>query len=341
MSLNAHPTAKLNMQHSMSVATVRQDVNNEMHLDNITMAAVTMPTLPFFCNPDLLPGPLPSLDEIVAASQTFPGNSDCRYQRVALVREKFVVKYGVSPWVSENEGHALLLLAKYRSIPVPQLYAMYREGDRLFLIMEFKEGTQLSTVWDGLSEHDKLDITSQLRNIFTHVRKIPSPGVFSSVAGGPLRHRFFLSAEPTPQINGPFQNEMDFSMAMAIRSQENWESNAYKPWTSEFLERHLPTALAGHTSVFTHDDLQRKNILVSNDVESADRINLDESGKKWRVTAILDWEDAGWYPSYWEYAAAFVGFVWDDDWPEKFEGIVDPCPLEGGLLRFVRQDLDY
>ena len=58
------------------------------------------------------------------------------------------------------------------------------------------------------------------------------------------------------------------------------------------------------------------------------------------MTAVVDWEDAGWYPSYWEYASAFVDFVWDDDWPEKFERIVEPCPLEAGLLRFVRQDID-
>ncbi|KAK4097124.1 kinase-like protein [Parathielavia hyrcaniae] len=302
----------------------------------------TAPTLPFFCDPSELPAPLPTLDEIVAADQTFPGNVDhtLAYQQVARVKDKFVVKYGVSPFASENEGHALLLLAKYPSvsIPVPRLYAMYREGDRLFLIMEYKEGTQLSTAWDSLSEHDKLDIVGQLRDIFTQVRQIPSPGIFSNVTGGPLRHRFYLSVDPTPELNGPFQHERDFSMAMARRSRENWESNGYKPWTAEFLERHLPTALAGHPSVFTHDDLQRKNILVSQDVVvSADSAN----GGRWRVTAVVDWEGAGWYPSYWEYASMFIDFVWDDDWPEKFEGIVEPCPLEAGLLRFVRQDLDY
>lgn len=304
------------------------------------MPAVTFPTLPFLCDPDELPGPLPSLDEILAADQTFPILAEDRYERVVLVREKFVVKYGVSRCVSENEGHALLLLAKYPSIPAPRLYAMYREGNKVFLIMEFKQGTQLSTVWDGLSEQEKLDIIGQLRDIIAQVRQIPSPGGFSNLSGGPLRHRFFLSTEPIPQINGPFQEERDFSMAMAMRSRKNWDSNGYKPWTSEFLERHLPTALAGHPSVLTHDDLQRKNILVSRDVASADDGSLDESGGKWRVTAVLDWEDAGWYPSYWEYASAFVDFVWNDDWPEKFERIVEPCPLEAGLLRFVRQDVD-
>ncbi|KAI0532884.1 hypothetical protein GGR58DRAFT_517372 [Xylaria digitata] len=52
-------------------------------------------------------------------------------------------------------------------------------------------------------------------------------------------------------------------------------------------------------------------------------------------------EDAGWYPSYWEYAACFVDFEWFDDWPEKIECIVDPYPLESAMLRLVRQDLDY
>jgi hypothetical protein len=68
---------------------------------------------------------------------------------------------------------------------------MYREGDRLFLIMELKDGVQLKKVWSELSESDKLDITNQLRDIFTQVRKRSSPGCSSNVTGGPLRHRYF------------------------------------------------------------------------------------------------------------------------------------------------------
>lgn len=305
------------------------------------MVTSTVTTLPYFCDSGELPTPLPSMDEILAADQTFPTNTEDKCRQVVLVKENFIVKHGVSPWVSENEGHALLLLAKYPSIPAPRLYAMYRnEENRLFLVMEYKPGTPLNTVWDGLSEYDKLDITGQLRDIFAQVRQIPSPWLFSNVTGGPLRHRFFLSTKPTPQINGPFITESDFSMAMAIRSRRNWESSGYKPWSSEFFERHLPAALAGHTIVFTHDDLQRKNIIMSREGGGAAGGSLDERAGGWRVTAVVDWEDAGWYPSYWEYASAFVDFIWDDDWPEKFERIIEPCPLEAGLLRFVRQDVD-
>ena len=40
-------------------------------------------------------------------------------------------------------------------------------------------------------------------------------------------------------------------------------------------------------SVFTHADIAPHNILV------------DDKGQ---ITGILDWELAGWYPEYWEYA---------------------------------------
>lgn len=40
-------------------------------------------------------------------------------------------------------------------------------------------------------------------------------------------------------------------------------------------------------SVFTHGDLTPRNVMV------------DNAG---RIAGILDWENAGWYPDYWEYA---------------------------------------
>lgn len=42
-----------------------------------------------------------------------------------------------------------------------------------------------------------------------------------------------------------------------------------------------------NVSLFTHGDVAPRNIMV------------DESG---HITGIIDWEQAGWYPDYWEYA---------------------------------------
>ena len=59
------------------------------------------------------------------------------------------------------------------------------------------------------------------------------------------------------------------------------------------------------------------------------------------AAAVVDWESVGLYPDFWEYAGAFVGFDWIDDWSEKYELVVETWPLEAGLLKFVRQILDW
>lgn len=62
---------------------------------------------------------------------------------------------------------------------------------------------------------------------------------------------------------------------------------------------HLPDLLPrSSASVFTHGDLAPRNIMV------------DAAGQ---ITAILDWENAGWYPDYWEYANIMKPSV-DEDW---------------------------
>lgn len=58
------------------------------------------------------------------------------------------------------------------------------------------------------------------------------------------------------------------------------------------LEReYISPKLAGEDLVFTHGDLAPRNILV------------DDHG---HVTAILDWEFAGWHPQWWETVRAFT-----------------------------------
>lgn len=47
-------------------------------------------------------------------------------------------------------------------------------------------------------------------------------------------------------------------------------------------------------AVFTHGDIERRNIMV------------DEC----RVIGIIDWEYAGWYPDYWEYAQIMRPAFW-------------------------------
>lgn len=63
------------------------------------------------------------------------------------------------------------------------------------------------------------------------------------------------------------------------------------------------------TIKMTHADLHRDNIIIS-------------ATKPSRVLAIVDWEQAGWYPDYWEYCKALYSCKyeseWRQDWVDKF-----------------------
>ncbi|KAI2785854.1 hypothetical protein POX_h09616 [Penicillium oxalicum] len=104
--------------------------------------------------------------------------------------------------------------------------------------------------------------------------------------------------------------EGEFGKAIALRSQAMWtESNSHS-FLSDYLARHLPSALCNHPSTFTHGNLYRENVLVRKVVGSV--ANEEE---EYEVAALVDWETAGWYPSYWEYAHIFPLLQWIDDWP--------------------------
>jgi thiamine kinase-like enzyme len=94
-----------------------------------------------------------------------------------------------------------------------------------------------------------------------------------------------------------------------------------KPITTVVLS--LPFS-ADHPPTFTHGDLQRKNIIV---------------GKDGRIT-IIDWEFAGWYPSYWEYARAiFACGRFDDDCNEWIDLSLDVYRNEWDWMQMLILEL--
>jgi len=111
-------------------------------------------SLPYYRELDQLPGPLPEQQEIHEATKTLPTIRDPEYGgRLVVVRELFVVKYGRH--VSKNEGYALLFIEQRLSIPAPRLHAMYRNEDKVYIVMDYIPGVSLGQVWPSLSENSK------------------------------------------------------------------------------------------------------------------------------------------------------------------------------------------
>lgn len=59
--------------------------------------------------------------------------------------------------------------------------------------------------------------------------------------------------------------------------------------------------------VFTHNDLNRSNILVS----------WDKDGLT-RVVGLIDWHQSGWYPAPWEFYKTRLTAKGDDAWELEF-----------------------
>lgn len=89
---------------------------------------------------------------------------------------------------------------------------------------------------------------------------------------------------------GPFANEDDFN--------KDLRSGAFP----DVVHR------TGHQIVFTHGDLNMRNILVHN-------------GK---LSGIIDWETAGWYPDYWEHTKAHFATKLQKRWLAAVDRVFEP-----------------
>lgn len=111
------------------------------------------------------------------------------------------------------------------------------------------------------------------------------------------------------------------------------DGEGHVPTESRLYEKHLSKVLCNHPPTFTHSDLQRKNIIVQE--------ITGHGGKKDFRVWLVEWEAAGWYPSYWEYFSAFIGVRWDDDWHDQVERIVDTYIIEAAIMKMVYHDLSF
>ena len=194
------------------------------------------------------------------------------------------------------EAEAISFVRKHTSIPVPRLRYYWEDGDLGTLITDYVEGEPLQRVWQRLSDAQRSAVMHRLRGFVDELRAIPQPrppagsnlppsGWIASPLGSSFSD-FMMTTEEG--LFGPFKTEKEFY---------DWHVSTF----DRFGSRHPPTAERikkirenmpnDHPIVFTHGDINRRNILVKvhgdgdNDVE---------------ITALLDWEQAGWRPIYWE-----------------------------------------
>ena len=280
---------------------------------------------PFFASKSRLPAPLPSPQDIERSGvvlQQYTG------RRVMRFNDHFIVKYGLN--VSLTEGENMLFVRQTQLVPVPEVFALFSiagtDGRNVnYIIMENVAGDGLDAVWLRLDQPAKERVSGQLRLQVDALRSIPAPGYFGCIGRRPFEESMFWTA-PADRVDdggtysGPFDTEAQLNNAFV----QKYLYNSGLPHKAKYYRRVLPLVLRNHGAVFTHGDLQRKNMI------------LKEGGE----IVLIDWETAGWYPEYWEYALAmFACGSWEDDWHEYVAGMLTEYPNEYAWFDMLRREL--
>jgi thiamine kinase-like enzyme len=171
--------------------------------------------------------------------------------------------------------------------------------------MERIHGETVGAGWFKRSEESKTKILNQLRKMIEEMRRITPPegtGV-AHVDGGPL---YDPRLPGTSNHFGPFKTIRDFHRHLRGGLEAHPE---HKPEIGELISRqdNLRSPL-----VFTHGDLSSLNVLACGD----------------EVVGIVDWETAGWYPSYWEYTTAWNVNPQNQFWRDEVDKFLQPMPEE-------------
>ncbi|TRX97139.1 hypothetical protein FHL15_001933 [Xylaria flabelliformis] len=187
--------------------------------------------------------------------------------------------------VRKNEEEAIRIVKQYTTIPVPEIYdSEYKTIENYTwgqIWMEKLPGSPLNEIWDYLDDATKERVCHELWGFVAQLRNIPKPSelehLYQCGADGSACHDVLLEDLGRPRA--PLLD--DESLRRRINERYLHSGGAsYR----ENLPDYLPQS---NISVFTHADLAPRNVLV------------DKSGI---ITGLIDWEFAGWYPDYWEYA---------------------------------------
>ncbi|RAL08561.1 phosphotransferase enzyme family protein [Aspergillus homomorphus CBS 101889] len=180
------------------------------------------------------------------------------------------VKWGGSVQLSEAQSLYAIRQFLKGDVPVPEVYGWHTEGNVRYIYMEYVNGTSLEQVWRIMT------IFQCLRQVEQH----PKDPFVGNVTKGPLYDRAF-------HVNymheaGPFATVRDFHdwfTSLHRRPMSDPYSVPVEPFRYD-----LPDDCA---IKFTHGDLHRSNIIVT-------------PTPPYRILAVVDWEQSGWLPEYWE-----------------------------------------
>lgn len=188
-------------------------------------------------------------------------------------------------WASRHQAEfqSLRLVEIYTRIPAPKGIEALRYRDSSFLLMTGLPGKGIGRMISIMTDEQVHAAAKDLKEYIAELRQIPNKTgtgflICNALGGGILDWRIGDSQREVLR----FQNETEFNRLLTYDL----------PLDEDARKLVFKSHDVKHEVFFTHADLNLRNILV------------DENG---RISGIVDWECAGWYPEYWEYTKMHFG----------------------------------
>ncbi|TFY82315.1 hypothetical protein EWM64_g1701 [Hericium alpestre] len=190
---------------------------------------------------------------------------------VVKITDDLVVKYGSS--VRAAEAEVMIYVRQQTKIPVPAVHLVFSKGRDTYIVMQYIRGRNLQGYWKVMSASKREKVATQLSEHLQSLRSLSSPNqVPGPIGGGRCVGPWF-----TFYGAGPFKTK-DELITWLNRKLGFAKASSVRSFTTD------------HPLVLTHQDISPRNLI------------LDHSGTLW----IIDWELAGWYPAFFEYACIAV-----------------------------------
>lgn len=187
-----------------------------------------------------------------------------------------------------NEANALIMIEKYTSVNAPRLIdSVMIDESSGFILMTRMFGDRLDLMYYRTTFEERDQIGDDLAQWIAELRSIPNKSnyLIANTLGKSISDHQFEH-----ETWGPFNSIEDFNNHL-VRNVFDLQQHKDKRPLSVLQERR-------HDACFTHSDLHMTNIFV----------------RQGRLHGLIDFEDAGFKPEYWEFTRAlwpYGGNRWD------------------------------
>jgi aminoglycoside phosphotransferase (APT) family kinase protein len=221
------------------------------------------------------------------------------------------IKYGFR--VNRSEAYATTFVGMHTTIPVPRVRDCIEEGGITYILMTKVPG---DPVFHGVAEMSPQELNSfveTLRDWTCQLRALHAPsGAVAHFDGGPCWAKRITEGSTC----GPFTSVVHLHEFLVAGVTANPLERQRLRLMAEQKSHSRP-----HRVCFTHNDLDPSNLLVMNR----------------RLTGLVDFGCAGWYPEYWDFTTAVFGrgylreygyTEWIDAWRRVYPQYQDELDVE-------------